>query len=99
MKSPMLLTEMTLGPSSPVIVMALPARVAVVVADATEGRARMSRKATKPAGSRRAMATILRPFQSPERGTRAERPFRSAVELRGGLAQRLISEETRAASR
>ena len=38
MKSPTLLTEMTLGPSSPVMVMALPTRVAVVVAEAVAGR-------------------------------------------------------------
>ena len=40
MKLPLLSTETTLGPSSPVIVMALPTRVAVVVADAAAGRAR-----------------------------------------------------------
>src|SRR3954465_10002846 len=54
MKLPVLLTEMTLGPSSPVMVMALPARVAVVVAEAAAGRAR-NRAATRIAGRRDGM--------------------------------------------
>src|SRR3954447_9867676 len=54
MKLPVLLTEMTLGPSSPVMVMALPARVAVVVAEAAAGRAR-NRAATRIAGRRHVM--------------------------------------------
>src|SRR3954453_22041818 len=55
MKLPVLLTEMTLGPSSPVMVMALPTRVAVVVAEAAAGRAR-NRAATRIAGRRHVMA-------------------------------------------
>src|SRR3954451_20061974 len=61
MKLPTLFTEMTLGPSSPVIVMVLPERVAVVVAEAATGRARSS-AAARVAGTQRGMeATMLSP--------------------------------------
>jgi hypothetical protein len=52
MKLPLLSTEMTLGPSSPVIVIAFPTRVAVVVAEA----AARSRPAARAAGRERGMA-------------------------------------------